>query len=138
MTLDSPPRPSIPDNGPSEIAIVAEFEECPQQPSPRLLQGRQGEVRALESMLHMLIHQSISRSLARPDFADFETRAAACITDNHSFLFKNTSSAWHGATALTFPDDSYRRLLNIIFEMPRRSAGPKLVNRARGLFKLSG
>ena len=73
-----------------------------------------------------------------PDFADFETSAAACITDNHSFLFKNTSSAWHGATALTFPDDSYRRLLNIIFEMPRRSAGPKLVNRARGLFKLSG
>ena len=42
---------------PSEIAIAAESEECPQQPSPRLLQGRQGEVGALESMLYMLIQQ---------------------------------------------------------------------------------
>ncbi len=73
-----------------------------------------------------------------PDFADFETSAAACITDNHSFLFKNTSSAWHGATALTSPDDSYRRLFNIIFEMPRHSVGRKLVDRARALFKLPG
>lgn len=73
-----------------------------------------------------------------PDFADFETSAAACITDNHSFLFKNTSSAWPGAAALTFPDDGYRRLSSIIFEMPRRSAGRKLVDRARALFKLSG
>ncbi|WP_235777127.1 2OG-Fe(II) oxygenase [Rhizobium mesoamericanum] len=71
-----------------------------------------------------------------PDFADFETSAAACITDNHSFLFKNTPSAWHGATALTSPDGSYRRLFNVIFETPRRSVGRKLVDRARALFAL--
>ena len=35
-----------------------------------------------------------------PDFADFETRDEARIMDNHSFLFKNTPNAWHGATAL--------------------------------------
>jgi hypothetical protein len=72
-----------------------------------------------------------------PEFADFETISAARITDNHSFLFKNTSQAWHGVTALTSPPGSYRRLSNIIFEMPKRSAGRKLVDSARALFRLA-
>jgi hypothetical protein len=51
-----------------------------------------------------------------PDFTDFQSYQAAQITDNHSFLFKNTPDAWHGVTALTSPPGNYRRLFNIIFE----------------------
>jgi len=53
-----------------------------------------------------------------PDFADFQSFEEAQITDNHSFIFKNTPNAWHGVTALTSPPGSYRRLFNIIFESP--------------------
>ncbi|MDL2407116.1 2OG-Fe(II) oxygenase [Rhizobium calliandrae] len=72
-----------------------------------------------------------------PDFSDFESVSASRITDNRSFLFKNTSLAWHGATALTSPPGSYRRLFNIVVEMPKRSAGRKLVDRARTLLGLA-
>lgn len=80
-----------------------------------------------------------------PDFADFQTRDEARITDNHSFLFKNTPDAWHGATALSCPPGSYRRLFNVIFETPEvgaerspyitqtPSAGRRLLDRARTL-----
>ena len=51
-----------------------------------------------------------------PDFTDFATESAAEIRDNHSFLFKNTPVAWHGARALTCPPGRYRRLFNVIFE----------------------
>lgn len=57
-----------------------------------------------------------------PDFSDFSTRDEARITDNHSFLFKNTPDSWHGATALACPPGSYRRLFNVIFETPQVSA----------------
>ena len=53
-----------------------------------------------------------------PDFGDFETCEAARIVDNRSSLFKNTPQAWHGVSALTCPAGSYRRLFNIIFEVP--------------------
>ncbi|HEX8852297.1 MAG TPA: hypothetical protein VF754_02360 [Pyrinomonadaceae bacterium] len=57
-----------------------------------------------------------------PDFADFTTRDEARITDNHSFLFKNTPHSWHGVTALACPPGNYRRLFNVIFETPHVSA----------------
>ncbi|MBC7931133.1 MAG: 2OG-Fe(II) oxygenase [Rubrivivax sp.] len=77
-----------------------------------------------------------------PDFADFTTRDEARIVDNHSFLFKNTPASWHGASALTCPPGSYRRLFNVIFETPNASAernprlsaptaGRRLLDRAR-------
>ena len=69
-----------------------------------------------------------------PDFSDFKTSAAARIVDNHSFLFKNTPAAWHGVTALTCPEDSYRRLFNVIFEAPP-SVGRRLLDSARGLLR---
>ena len=69
-----------------------------------------------------------------PDFSDFKTIEAACIVDNQSFLFKNTPTAWHGVTALTCPEDSYRRLFNVIFEAPP-SVGRRLIDSARGLLK---
>jgi hypothetical protein len=68
-----------------------------------------------------------------PDFADFETRTEARIVDNHSFLFKNTPTAWHGVSALTSPPGSYRRLFNIIFEAP---AERRLLDRARTILRL--
>jgi hypothetical protein len=68
-----------------------------------------------------------------PDFCDFKTCEEARIVDNRSFLFKNTPNAWHGATALTCPADNYRRLFNIIFEVPTRR---RLLDRARKLLGL--
>ena len=84
-----------------------------------------------------------------PDFADFATTDAAEIVDNHSFLFKNTPHAWHGASALTCPPGSYRRLFNVIFETPQvsaarspylatpaaPSAGRRLIEKARTLLR---
>ncbi len=65
-----------------------------------------------------------------PDFGDFETCEAARIVDNRSFLFKNTPQAWHGVSALTCPAGSYRRLFNIIFEVP---ANRGFIDRVREL-----
>jgi hypothetical protein len=78
-----------------------------------------------------------------PDFSDFDTRDEARIVDNHSFLFRNTPDAWHGASALTCPPGSYRRLFNVIFETPQAgarrgptpSAGRRLLDRARTLLR---
>jgi hypothetical protein len=52
-----------------------------------------------------------------PDFQDFTTSTAIQNVDNHSFLFKNTPSAWHGVKPLTCPTDKYRKLFNVIFEL---------------------
>ncbi len=53
-----------------------------------------------------------------PDFEDFAIAIPAEITNNHSFLFKNTPEAWHGVKPLTCPEGKYRRLFNVIFEVP--------------------
>ncbi|KAF3361854.1 Uncharacterized protein PHSC3_001621 [Chlamydiales bacterium STE3] len=50
-----------------------------------------------------------------PDFKDFISSAAVSNTDNHSFLFKNTSQAWHGVKELNCPEGKYRKLFNVIF-----------------------
>ena len=53
-----------------------------------------------------------------PDFSDFATAIPTQFANNHSFLFKNTSNAWHGVKPLTCPEGEYRRLFNVIFEFP--------------------
>jgi hypothetical protein len=54
-----------------------------------------------------------------PDFSDFTTVIPTQFTNNHSFLFKNTSNAWHGVKPLNCPQGKYRRLFNVIFEFPQ-------------------
>lgn len=85
-----------------------------------------------------------------PDFTEFETVTAAEMLDNCSFLFKNTPEAWHGAPALTCPPGKYRRLFNVIFEVPEvspdrspylhqtlpaSSPAKRLLERARGVLR---
>ncbi|MGD1912916.1 MAG: hypothetical protein ACFB2X_19340 [Rivularia sp. (in: cyanobacteria)] len=57
-----------------------------------------------------------STDTMNPDFTEFTSATSAQILDNHSFLFKNTSEAWHGVKALTCPEGKYRRLFNVIYE----------------------
>lgn len=61
---------------------------------------------------------SKSTNSMNPDFTEFAEAEAVQITDNHSFLFQNTPSAWHGVKPLTCPEGYYRRLFNVIFEVP--------------------
>ncbi len=56
-----------------------------------------------------------------PDFEDFSIAIPTKILDNHSFLFKNTPTAWHGVRPLDCPPEKYRRLFNVIFEFPTNS-----------------
>lgn len=59
-----------------------------------------------------------------PDFDDFTGEIASEICNNHSFLFKNTTEAWHGVRTLTCPPERYRRLFNVIFhadEAPKKT-----------------
>ncbi len=56
-----------------------------------------------------------------PDFDDFASVQAAQITDNHSFLFRNSPESWHGVKPLTCDEESYRRFFNVIFEFPEKS-----------------
>ncbi len=51
-----------------------------------------------------------------PDVADFGDVEAVDIRNNRSFLFKNTSDAWHGVEPLQSPGGQFRRLFNVIFE----------------------
>ena len=54
-----------------------------------------------------------------PDFDDFETATMVRpFTGNHSFLFKNTSTAWHGVRALACPEGTYRRIFSVVIEWP--------------------
>ena len=60
-----------------------------------------------------------------PDFGDFEASTANTIVDNHSFLFKNTPDAWHGVRTLTCPEDAFRRLFTVVFELPQQAELPE-------------
>jgi hypothetical protein len=53
-----------------------------------------------------------------PDFDDFTVSIPVKNMDNHSFLFKNGSEAWHGVKALSSPEGKFRKLFNVIFEKP--------------------
>ena len=51
-----------------------------------------------------------------PEFTDFGTVIPIQITNNRSFLFKNTPDAWHGVKPLTCPEGRYRCLFNVLFD----------------------
>lgn len=55
-----------------------------------------------------------------PDWDDFATQIPCELRDNHSFIFKNTKEAWHGAKTLSCPEGRQRRLFNVIFEREKR------------------
>jgi hypothetical protein len=56
----------------------------------------------------------------KPNFEDFTTSEAINILDNRSFLFKNIRSAWHGVKTLKCPEGKYRKLFNVIFDVPQK------------------
>ncbi|MGI4982614.1 MAG: 2OG-Fe(II) oxygenase [Janthinobacterium lividum] len=72
-----------------------------------------------------------------PDFDDFAASESVGIIDNRSFLFKNTTDAWHGVRTLTCPEGAYRRLFNVVFE---QSDAPSrgIAGRVRRLFSRPG
>jgi hypothetical protein len=70
-----------------------------------------------------------------PELSDFATAIPTDIVDNASFLFRNTPDAWHGVDALRCPEGRYRRLFNVIFEVPPapRASKPRRKGLARFL-----
>lgn len=73
-----------------------------------------------------------------PEFEEFATQNQSNILNNHSFLFKNTPTAWHGVRALTCPQGYYRQLFTVVIEVPnarRKSLPSRIYNR---LFRSSG
>ncbi|MGQ4808285.1 hypothetical protein NKDENANG_01666 [Candidatus Entotheonellaceae bacterium PAL068K] len=62
-----------------------------------------------------------------PDFDEFLTAHPVPFLNNRSFLFKNTTDAWHGVKAFTCPEGRYRRLFNAIFE-PVETRWPSLAS----------
>ena len=54
-----------------------------------------------------------------PEISDFRHAEAFDIRDNRSFLFQNTARAWHAVEALTSPAGHYRRLFNVIIQVPK-------------------
>ena len=67
-----------------------------------------------------------------PDFSNFGEIIHSEILDNHSFLFKNQPSAWHGVKTLTSPEGHYRRLFNVIFEIPEHRRKKSLLKKIFG------
>lgn len=55
-----------------------------------------------------------------PEIGDFEQIVQAPIVDNKSMLFRNTSLAWHGVATINCEEGHYRRLFNVIFQLPVR------------------
>lgn len=53
-----------------------------------------------------------------PEISDFGKVEAVTVMNNRSFLFKNQPEAWHAVDQLNCPPDTYRRIFNVIFEMP--------------------
>lgn len=52
-----------------------------------------------------------------PSFDDFNEKISVENLNNHSLLFKNSITAWHGVEALRSPVNNYRKLFNVIFEV---------------------
>ena len=53
-----------------------------------------------------------------PEISDFGQVEAVEVMDNRSFLFKNQPEAWHAVDTINCPPDTYRRIFNVIFEVP--------------------
>ena len=54
-----------------------------------------------------------------PEISDFDKVEAVKVMDNRSFLFKNQPEAWHAVDTIDCPPDTYRRIFNVIFELPK-------------------
>ncbi len=63
----------------------------------------------------ILVLEGCKKQVMNPEFEDFEKIISVDIVDNHSFLFKNIPTSWHGVKPLTSPEEKFRRLFNIIF-----------------------
>jgi hypothetical protein len=59
------------------------------------------------------------REVQSPDWDDFGVQIPCELRNNHSFIFKNTKDAWHGAKTLVCPEGRHRRLFNVVFERER-------------------
>jgi hypothetical protein len=68
-----------------------------------------------------------------PDFADFASAIPIETIGNRSFVFKNSPNAWHGMKTLKCPEGSYRRIFNIIFEVPDKTPNRTLMSRGKSL-----
>lgn len=55
-----------------------------------------------------------------PEISDFGRVEAVEVMDNRSFLFKNQPEAWHAVDTISCPPDIYRRIFNVIFEIPQQ------------------
>ena len=64
-----------------------------------------------------LILQSKKTSVMNPSFDDFNEIISIENLDNKSLLFKNSESAWHGVEPLKCPENRFRKLFNVIFEV---------------------
>lgn len=89
-----------------------------------------------------LVLSSKRTDALNPEISDFAVVESSSILDNCSFLFKNAPDSWHGVAPLTCPEGAYRRLFNIIFELPKplpavklRSLVKKVVYREQELWK---
>lgn len=56
-----------------------------------------------------------------PEISDFDKVEAVRVMDNRSFLFKNQPEAWHAVDTINCPPDTYRRIFNVIFELPKKA-----------------
>ena len=54
-----------------------------------------------------------------PEISDFGQVDKVQVMDNRSFLFKNQPEAWHAVDTINCPPNTYRRIFNVIFELPK-------------------
>ena len=62
----------------------------------------------------------IKHEKLNPEISDFDFVVGAPMINNKSMLFKNTVNAWHGVAPIDCGNDHYRRLFNVIFQLPER------------------
>lgn len=66
-----------------------------------------------------------------PEISDFGKVEAVQVMDNRSFLFKNQPEAWHAADTINCPPETYRRIFNVIFDLPKPKISHKLFRKLR-------
>lgn len=71
-----------------------------------------------------------------PEISDFEKVEAVQVMDNRSFLFKNQPEAWHAVDTINCPPDTYRRIFNVIFELPKAAKKEKIKRKLFGKWPL--
>lgn len=63
------------------------------------------------------------RPVGNPEISDFAQVLAVPFLGNRSLFFMNTAQAWHGVGPLRCPEGRFRRLFNVIFEVPGARTG---------------